>query len=137
MSIKALKFLFHLLNFSHGEKPPCFSSSGCGILSPEADFWWGRGDPAPLDLPVSPCRLESGVQAFISPSLVVPGAVDAFHIGLLSVPVSYHRDYFLSWGFPLDNYSISYTYTYIKMALSPNVYVYICVVLYVYVFALV
>lgn len=53
-------------------------------MTPEAEFLVGPGSPGPDGLPISPSRFKRGVQAFISPSLVVPGSVDALHIGLLS-----------------------------------------------------
>ena len=88
---------------------------------------WGRVSPAPWALPVSPCRLERGVQAFISPSLVVPGAVDVLHIGLLSVPVLVAPGLFIVLGgVPLDNYDYSTCTHTFQLASCINMYPCIC-----------
>lgn len=60
---------------------------------------WGRVSPAPWAL-LGPDRFECGPQAFVSPSLVIPGSVDVLHIGLLSAVRLHRAADFLSFGVP-------------------------------------
>lgn len=59
----------------------------------------GPGFPGPVALP-RPDRQQGGSQAFVSLSLVVPGALNVFHIGLLSAPVVETGADFFILGFP-------------------------------------